>query len=151
MYTIVVGECSTGKSAYLMYLKKNIQGAYFIGVDDARMFPVDTEFMEKVFDGPIPLDGFGDKEFARRQLTDMCRACNVLLVDEIGFGSKFYSDGRLLSNWLAEIGKFKDVIAVSHDMLKLYNADKIITVTWDKDIPIVHEVDLDEAEKIVSI
>ncbi|WP_432627155.1 hypothetical protein [Brotaphodocola sp.] len=151
MFIVVIGECSSGKSAYLQYLRDTVKGSYFMGVDDARRYNIDTALIEKVFGDEIPLDGFKDKEDARRKLTDACRECSVLLVDQVGFGTRSYSDGRLINNWLAEIGRYKNVITVSHDILKLYNADRIVTLNWDDGVPKLQEVDLDEAEKIVSV
>lgn len=149
MFTMVVGECSTGKSQYLSYLRKTVPDTYYLGVDDGRALSVDYDLVSKVFDDGFTADGFVDETLAMQYMTDMCRTCSTLLVDEIGLHLLDYDDGRVLNAFLSRVGRYKNVVSVSHDAMKLTQADYICTVSWDNELPVLHEVTLDEAEKII--
>lgn len=149
MFTVVEGECSTGKSRYLAYLRKTNKDAYFIGVDNILNYPIDKELLAAVFGDDYPLDCMKYKDIARTYMTNMCRRCSLLLLDEIGYFIPDYDDGRILTTYLIDVGEYKDVVAVSYDMNKLYLADRIVTVTWEDGVPNPKEIDLDEAIKIV--
>ena len=148
MLIVVVGENSSGKSQYLRYLRKTTPGSYFIGEDKAMMYPVNEQVREDMYGDDYPLDGFVDKSKARMWMENICRDCALLLVDELGRDFDFYVDGRYMSTWVAVASRYKDVVMVTHDHMKLGNADRIVTVSWDSGKPVLHDVTFNEAELI---
>lgn len=151
MFTMVVGESSTGKSRYLAHLRETKPDSYMIGVDDSNGFKIDKNIMLDMFDNDQPsVDEFVDKRMAFNYLCDMCRDCKLLLVDEVGYSFRDYDDGRVISAYLGDIGRYKDVVSVTHDIVKLMSADRIVRVSWDGNTPTLHDITVDEAEKIIN-
>ena len=152
MFTVIVGECSTGKTSYLHYLRRIIPNSYLIGYDCPASRSVDVNLSYEIFggvNGIYPVDAFGDKASVPGIMEDMCRKCTVLLIDELGAQLRYHHDAYLLTTYVYEISKTKDVYMVTHDNMKLYNADRIVTVHWDGDIPLLYDVTLEDAEVIV--
>ena len=142
----VVGESSSGKSVYLKYLSKYLPNAYLLGISDSRLFPIDEKLKEQVF-GEFFEKNFFDKDMARVCANDVCRTCDTLLVDEIGTRFSIYDDGCEMCNYIADVGRYKDVVYVTHDISKLYSADRVVTVEWIDNKPVTQEITLEEAEK----
>lgn len=158
MYTIIIGENNCGKTRYLNYLHKAYPNSYFMQVDDVRDYPVDKALAEDVFwgsyynedDGEWMSFGNGDNvSQILPYIVNMCRKCDLLLVDDVSFHLDMNDTAWLVSGYLGEIGKRKEVVSVTYDPFKLVHADRIITVTWEGELPVVKELTIDEAEELL--